>query len=1134
MAESLAAYVSVKGRFHRSVNLPRDAGTAGSLQQYMLTPTIRELAIRIVTEASDKEGNRCWSITGPFGSGKSAFGLFLVDLLSKARPEHSDGRQMRKSLGLGRKPHFPVLALGSRGPIAPQLADAFRQASVTQAKKRHSRRVPQPVGYTLADHMVELADQRYALGDAGLVVVIDELGKFLEFASMHPDNADVFLLQQLAEAAVRSRVPIIFVTILHSAFADYLPAGDEVRRAEWQKVQGRFADVPYQLPSDQMLQLVGAAIEVTVPPDVAAQWGAESLAASAIPGLSDATVASLRAAEAAFPIHPVTALLLWPLFRSKGAQNERSLFAFLVGHDPFSFSHFLNNSRALDADLYRVPRLYDYILAALGQGAFRGEQARRWALIDQATQRIPVDAPPLALDVVKSIGLLDMLGGQVGLRADAATLSAALGAAEVGEVCAYLQARSLIVFRRHVGAFALWQGSDFDLEAAHAVARVRVTAGRSLSERLRAIFPPRPWVARRHYIETGTLRYFDVSYRDLNEASIRDAMDQSTDADGKVVFLFASEGALDLDLTGMLQRETRTADGKPVVLAVPRDHLSLAAEVLDYDAWDWVARHSPELEGDTVARQEVSSRQVDARRRLAVRLGGIIGLAGSAFTPSACDWWASGSLHTHLTSRDFQGWLSSIADAAYRAAPLFKNELLNRSALSSSASAARRNLISRMLSHQGVPRLGIEGFPPEASMYEALLAEGRFHRSRSKGRVSFGRPSGTWQAAWDALNSLLEAGGTGRVSVQEIFASLSRPPLGLREGPLPVLLCAFLLGCGAELALYEDGVLVPELRIEVFERLMRNPAAFEVRSHRLPPEYRKALRGLETLTSSAQIVGFLRTSDPGLLAVVRSLVTFAARLPPFTRQTRRMVAPEAAVVRDQLMAATDPVRLLFEDLPKALNLDDLRGENLRVFVDRLTQSLHGLSQSYPRLLDEVETSVHAALGLSASEHGRRQLSQRASLLLPFIAEPRLQLFVREAASDHVGRDWRESIARAINGGLPASHWKDADIVGFQLKLRDITSDFLRVEELSAEQRRHGAPQVLRIGMLDATGAELRRVFPIHDDFDAEVSSLIDAVTRAFAEHADGSTDHKMSQLEALGRVAVDILRELSVEVPADG
>ena len=56
----------------------------------------------------------------------------------------------------------------------------------------------------------------------GLLLVIDELGKFLEYATQHPAQGDMFVLQTLAEFADRSEdTPLFLLTILHQAFEMY-------------------------------------------------------------------------------------------------------------------------------------------------------------------------------------------------------------------------------------------------------------------------------------------------------------------------------------------------------------------------------------------------------------------------------------------------------------------------------------------------------------------------------------------------------------------------------------------------------------------------------------------------------------------------------------------------------------------------------------------------------------------------------------------------------------------------------------------------------------------------------------------------------------------------------------------------
>src|SRR5689334_14618384 len=48
----------------------------------------------------------------------------------------------------------------------------------------------------------------------GLLVVIDELGKLLEYAAAHPTESDIFVLQELAEATKRQTDhPIFLITV---------------------------------------------------------------------------------------------------------------------------------------------------------------------------------------------------------------------------------------------------------------------------------------------------------------------------------------------------------------------------------------------------------------------------------------------------------------------------------------------------------------------------------------------------------------------------------------------------------------------------------------------------------------------------------------------------------------------------------------------------------------------------------------------------------------------------------------------------------------------------------------------------------------------------------------------------------
>src|SRR5262249_6227288 len=162
------------------------------------------------------------------------------------------------------------------------------------------------------------------------------------------------------------------------------------------------------------------------------------------------------------------------------------------------------------------------VTTSLGAAAYRGEQARRWAEVEHALTRIGPDAPLLAQAVVKTVGLLSTYGKPVGLRASQNAIALALDNAEaVTQALKYLESRSILIYRRHEASYALWEGSDVDLEGRFEEGR-RHVGHAGLAARLKRNVLLRPMVARAHYFRTGVLRYFTVDVIDGKESTMRE------------------------------------------------------------------------------------------------------------------------------------------------------------------------------------------------------------------------------------------------------------------------------------------------------------------------------------------------------------------------------------------------------------------------------------------------------------------------------------------------------------------------------------------------------------------------------------------------------------------------------------
>jgi hypothetical protein len=84
--------INVAPRFNRAVHIRRDfRDLRYRLDGYQVTPLVRQAAGRIVAGLTPGRSERAFSVVGPFGSGKSAFGLFVAHYLQR-------GAQSRRQL----------------------------------------------------------------------------------------------------------------------------------------------------------------------------------------------------------------------------------------------------------------------------------------------------------------------------------------------------------------------------------------------------------------------------------------------------------------------------------------------------------------------------------------------------------------------------------------------------------------------------------------------------------------------------------------------------------------------------------------------------------------------------------------------------------------------------------------------------------------------------------------------------------------------------------------------------------------------------------------------------------------------------------------------------------------------------
>ena len=210
MMAVLADYVRVKARFARSANLERDSGRAEPFDGYIVTGRALDMIERMASAALAGPAGGAWSLTGPYGSGKSSLALLLdaafgpsepvrsiaLDLIAEASPAAAEAvRKAHDRHDTRRNGFHRGLVTANREPITQTLLRAlhaavlgtygripstreFPASRVLKEVLRNKEAPDQWRSGPAASVIVEIA--RCLAQRAPLLLVVDEFGKTLE------------------------------------------------------------------------------------------------------------------------------------------------------------------------------------------------------------------------------------------------------------------------------------------------------------------------------------------------------------------------------------------------------------------------------------------------------------------------------------------------------------------------------------------------------------------------------------------------------------------------------------------------------------------------------------------------------------------------------------------------------------------------------------------------------------------------------------------------------------------------------------------------------------------------------------------------------------------------------------------
>ena len=947
----LAKEIKIAKTFQQSARIDTDLEIPEALDGFVFHNSAK-YALQRMSQMIVESNRRAFTCTGPYGAGKSSLALVLCASVTN----NSLSRQAKKltkeipcfeeAFPSDESGWLIIPLVGHRGDLVNDL----RKKLFRTEKESHTTQSAKAIIKLLREKTEERSGN-------GVLLVIDEMGKYLEGATQQ--GGDIHFFQELAESASRTKGRLVVLGILHQSFEQYASRLEEKVRKDWAKVQGRYVDIPLVTAVEEVVDLIGKAIDTDW--EHPESFATAEIIANSIrnrrAGIPSDFVTCL---DSCWPIHPATAVLLGPLSRWRFGQNERSVFGFLGSSEPEGFQDFLKSTELMEAT-YEPWRLWNYLRINLESAIMASTDSHRWAQSVESVALCEARGRPLHVKLAKTIAVIEMFRHGSGLMPESKVLKACVKDAKENDIEKALkdiEKWSAVIFRKHFNSWAIYAGSDFDIE----VSLQKELIARELNiEQLGKLVQMRPIVTKKHYHKTGTLRWFKVEIVSAEEICGLARNFRPTDGTAGAFFLVVptenNSSSKNIRIT-CREASKLAVSGYPVAVGFSPSYERINDLGKELSALHDIKRNNPELEGDSVARREIEARITIVKEQLQTTLKTSL---------NKTRWFVRGRCKQARRTSSLSAFASTLAYETFPHAPNIRTELVNREKPSGNGQAAIRKLLYSMVNHPDQKDLGIKGFPSELGIYKSILEALDLHGKTKNGSYGFLKPLSRNEKneqifrLWKNTEKVLKKNQIAPIS--QIYEHWISPPFGIRRGVLPILAMAFLMTNRTSVAVYNEGIFQTEINELVADLLLQKNSAIQLRWVDLGGRNKKLLKSLRYIAN--QISDNTISKKP--LDIARALVQFAFKLPTWTKRTSS-ISDEARKVRSVLLSASDPLQVLFVDLPIIFETDRLQGSQLQDkqsyehFGRFIKDILEELKDAYPKMMKELRENMFESLG----------------------------------------------------------------------------------------------------------------------------------------------------------------------------
>jgi hypothetical protein len=972
-------------KFTTSVNIIRDAQRDIN---YIPTPNAKQVASQLGSDF--KRGIRSFNIIGSYGTGKSAFLWSLRQTLLQKK-HYFD-------LNLVKDPKVDFINLiGEYRSVATVFSEFFEIKAKLESTE-----------HTLS----EIYNRYHDIGSKNrlLVILVDEFGKFLEYAAQHSPEKELYFIQQLAEFVNNPDHNIILITTVHQNMDAYAQGLTSSQKQEWTKVKGRFKEITFNEPVEQLLFLAAEHIEKANSAQFEKGIPKKALEIFQETQIITGNLKYVNAiANKLYPLDLLAAVSVTVSLQKHG-QNERSLFTFLETTDHTG----LNSLQWKRTNpLYNLACVYDYLIFNFYSSIYSryNPEYSGWVVIKNTLEYIERHLPDEtgAFDkLVKTIGILNLTVPRGSVLNKTFLINYAetcLGIPNSKGVIENLEENKVIYFRNHKNAFVLSEGSDLDISSALTAAGSKMNEISDVPTLLNKYYNLPLVFVKRHSLKTGTPRFFEYIASDSPIHVI-----PKGEIDGYINLVFSDH------LTVAEVKRASTAQEEAIIYCYYKKTNAIKKLLFELETTKRVIQEQ-EVANDRFALKELRLIMEHQQNLLNHKV------INSFYAKEDVTWMYGGREVSIRSKKDLNKQLSIICELVYNESPAFNNELANKHKISSSIFTARRNYLKALVTNWNQPQLGFnkDKYPPEKTIYLSLLESNGIQLfSDSMGEEVKPNENQNFQHLWGRSNAFLDGAKKNRKSIMEFVELLGTRPLKLKQGFIDFWIPTFLFIKRDDFSLFGPDGYIPNISSDVLDLIIRDPADFEIKTFDIEGVKLDLFNSYRILLEQDTEVHITGVS---FIETIKPFITFYKNLNQYAKLTNRL-SPEAVSIRQAIITAKDPEQTFFKAFPNALGFaeEELQNEdfNLKAYVSRLKEAIRELRTCYDQLVIRFETFIQKEVVGSAVpfEQYKELLQVRFTKLKKHLLLPYQQTFIQRLDSQLEDRAaWLTMVSHAVTGNM---------------------------------------------------------------------------------------------------------------------